>query len=180
MAPPSSVATPCEAGSDAHRRGGMADADTIRSGSVIRPVGSHQSSPGAVGAAGFLPPGRRPRADSHQESRAAEDTRRSHHKPKPGGQPRTAKRSPAGYPLDTTAGTTQQLWVSSDGQPTDAPLQDSQVIGSAYFAGTFSVIALAVLLTITGMVTRWTLDKRRMAAWDAEWRGAGPRWTTRA
>jgi hypothetical protein len=83
-------------------------------------------------------------------------------------------------PLDTTAGTTQQLWVTSDGQPTDAPLQDSQVTDSAYFAGTFSVIALAVLLTITGLVTRRTLDKRRMAVWDAEWRGAGPRWTTRA
>jgi hypothetical protein len=50
----------------------------------------------------------------------------------------------------------------------DASLQDSQVTDSASFAGTFSVIALAVLLTITGMVTRWTLDKRRMAAWDAD------------
>ena len=39
---------------------------------------------------------------------------------------------------------------------------------------------LAVLLTITGLVTRWTLDKRRMAAWDAEWPGTGSRWTTRA
>jgi hypothetical protein len=29
-------------------------------------------------------------------------------------------------------------------------------------------------------VTRWTLDKRRIAAWDAEWRSTGPRWTTRA
>jgi hypothetical protein len=53
-------------------------------------------------------------------------------------------------------------------------LQDSQVTDSAYFAATFSVIMLAVLLTITGLVTRWTLDRRRMAAWDAEWRAAGP------
>jgi hypothetical protein len=83
-------------------------------------------------------------------------------------------------PLNTTAGTTQQLWVTSDGQPTDAPLLDSQVTDSAYFAGTFSVIALAVLLAITGLLARRTIYRRRMAAWDAEWRTTGPRWTTRA
>lgn len=83
-------------------------------------------------------------------------------------------------PLGTAAGTTQWLWTTADGQLTNPPLQDSQVTGQAYFAGGFTVFTLAVLLTITGLVTRWTLDKRRMAAWDAEWRTTGPRWTTHA
>jgi len=83
-------------------------------------------------------------------------------------------------PLDTTPGSIRQLWTTADGQLTNPPLQDSQVTGQAYVAEGLGVFALAVLLTITGLVTRWTLDKRRMAAWDAGWRATGPRWTTRA
>jgi len=83
-------------------------------------------------------------------------------------------------PLDTVAGATIQQWVTSDGQLTNAPMQDSQVSGIAYFAGAFGVIALVILLVIIGMLARRALDKRRMAAWDAEWRVTGPRWTTRA
>jgi len=83
-------------------------------------------------------------------------------------------------PLDTTVGSTQQLWTTANGQLTNPPLVNSQVTGQAYFADGLAVFTLAVLLTITGQVTRWTLDRRRMAAWDTEWRAAGPRWTTRA
>ena len=83
-------------------------------------------------------------------------------------------------PPGTVAGSTVPLWISSDGQLTDSPLQDSQVAGDAVLAGTVSVIGLAVLLAVTGMLARRALDKRRMAAWDAEWRANGPRWTTRA
>jgi hypothetical protein len=83
-------------------------------------------------------------------------------------------------PLGATVGSTQWLWTAADGQVTNPPLEDSQVTGQAYFAEGFAVFTLALLLAITGMVARWTLDRRRMAAWDAEWRAAGPRWTTRA
>ena len=83
-------------------------------------------------------------------------------------------------PLGTTSGSTQWLWTTADGQLTNPPLQDSQVTGQAYVAEGFGVFTLAVLLTVTGLVTRWMLDKRRMAAWDTEWRATGPRWTTRA
>ena len=83
-------------------------------------------------------------------------------------------------PLGAAVGSTQWLWTTADGQPTYPPLQDSQVTGQAYFAEGFSVFTLAVLLTVTGLVTRRTLDRRRMAAWDTEWRATGPHWTTRA
>ena len=83
-------------------------------------------------------------------------------------------------PLGTTSGSTQWLWTTRDGQVTDPPLQDSQVTGQAYFAEGFTVFTLAVLLTITGLLARRTLDRRRMAAWDTEWRATGPHWTTRA
>ena len=83
-------------------------------------------------------------------------------------------------PLGAAVGSTQWLWTTADGQLTNPPLQDSQVTGQAYVAEGVAVFTLAVLLTITGLVTRRTLDRRRMAAWDAEWRATGPRWTTRA
>jgi hypothetical protein len=83
-------------------------------------------------------------------------------------------------PLATPVGSTQWLWTTADGRLTNPPLQDSQVTGQAYVTEGFAVVTLAVLLTITGLVARWTLDKRRMAAWDAEWRATGPRWTTHA
>jgi hypothetical protein len=83
-------------------------------------------------------------------------------------------------PLGTAVGSTQWLWTTDDGQLTNPPLEDSQVTGQAYVAEGFAVVILAILLTSTGLMTRWTLDKRRMAAWDAEWRATGPRWTTHA
>jgi len=83
-------------------------------------------------------------------------------------------------PLGTAGGAIQELWTTEDGQVTNPPLQDSQVTGQADFAEGLAVFTLAVLLTITGLVTRWTLDRRRMAAWDTEWRATGPHWTTRA
>lgn len=83
-------------------------------------------------------------------------------------------------PSGTMAGTTVRLWITDDGQLTDPPLQDSQVSDSAYFAGTFAVVVLAGLLVTAGLLARRALDRRRMAAWDAEWRATGPRWTTRA
>jgi hypothetical protein len=83
-------------------------------------------------------------------------------------------------PLGAAVGSTQWLWTTADGQLANPPLEDSQVAGQAYVAVGISVFTLAVLLTVTGLVTRWMLDKRRMAAWDTEWRATGPRWTTRA
>jgi len=83
-------------------------------------------------------------------------------------------------PPGTTAGATVPLWVTNNGQLTDPPLQDAQVADQAYLAAAFSVITLATLFGITGLVARRALDKHRMAAWDAEWRAAGPSWTPRA
>jgi len=83
-------------------------------------------------------------------------------------------------PLDTAVGSTQQLWTTANGQLTTPPLEDSQVTGQAYFDEVFAVFVLAILLTIIGLVARWALDRHRMAAWETEWRTAGPAWTTRA
>ena len=78
----------------------------------------------------------------------------------------------------TPAGTTVTIWVTETGQLTDPPLQSSQIAGQTYLAGTFGVISLATILIIIGMLACRELDKRRMAAWEADWLATGPRWTT--
>jgi hypothetical protein len=83
-------------------------------------------------------------------------------------------------PAATAVGTVMRIWVTRDGQLTDAPLQDTQVAGQADVAATFGVVGLAATLTMTGVLTRRALDRRRIAAWDADWRVTGGRWTRRA
>ena len=38
---------------------------------------------------------------------------------------------------------------------------------------------LAVALIATGGLVRWGLNRRRLAAWDADWLAHGPRWSPR-
>ena len=77
------------------------------------------------------------------------------------------------------AGSTVMIWVNQAGQPTDSPLQHSQVTGRAVMAQVLAVAALAVVLIIVGWAARWALDRHRLAAWDAEWLATGPRWSPR-
>jgi len=78
------------------------------------------------------------------------------------------------------AGTTVPVWTTRDGKLTAPPLQDSQVSGDTIFGEVCGGTAVAVTLALSWLLARWALDRRRLAAWDAEWRSAGPRWTTRA
>lgn len=83
-------------------------------------------------------------------------------------------------PPGSKAGVTVRVWTNRDGQLTGPPLQDNQVSGITILGGIGGGIAAAFALTLTGVLARRVLDTRRMAAWDAEWRSTGPRWTTRA
>jgi hypothetical protein len=90
------------------------------------------------------------------------------------------KTSDITVPSGTQAGTTVRIWITRDGAASQPPLLDSQVWGDAAFAEAGAVITLALAAAGTGALARRSLDKRRMAAWDEEWRSAGPRWSTRA
>lgn len=82
-------------------------------------------------------------------------------------------------PPGTAAGATVRVWVTRDGQLTTQPLQDFQVADQAFLTGTLSILALGILLTVTGVLGHRALDRRRMAGWDADWRATEPRWTAR-
>jgi hypothetical protein len=77
------------------------------------------------------------------------------------------------------AGSTVMVWVNQAGQLTDTPLNASQVASRAQLSEGLAVAGLAVVLLLIGCLVRWVLDRRRLAAWDADWLATGPRWSSR-
>jgi hypothetical protein len=51
---------------------------------------------------------------------------------------------------------------------------------AAAIAAMFAVVALAGLLMGTATIARWMLGRRRMTAWEAEWRLTEPAWVGRS
>jgi hypothetical protein len=82
-------------------------------------------------------------------------------------------------PAGAAAGSTVLVWVDRSGHLTASPLQRGDVIEEVSLAASLATIAVAGVLAAFGLLTRWVLDRRRLAAWDARWRATGPQWTGR-
>lgn len=94
----------------------------------------------------------------------------------PDGQMRTGSvYVPGGAP----AGRTVMVWTNRAGQLTGPPLQSSQIATRADLDETLAVAALAVTLIVIGWLAGQALDRRRLAAWEADWLATGPRWSPR-
>jgi hypothetical protein len=76
-------------------------------------------------------------------------------------------------------GSTIEIWVSQAGRPAAPPVQAAQVAARVVLAEMLAVAGLALAAIIVGWLARRVLDRRRMAAWDADWLATGPRWNTR-
>jgi hypothetical protein len=83
-------------------------------------------------------------------------------------------------PLGTCAGATVSVWTTRDGQLTSLPMGESQVTSLTDLGEIAGAVTVALLLAMVGVLARWSLDRRRMDAWEADWQSTGPRWTTRA
>jgi hypothetical protein len=94
----------------------------------------------------------------------------------PDGQVRTGL---VDAPSGAKEGSAVPVWVNQAGQIADPPLTASEVAAQADLAETLTVGGLALLLITAGWLARRALDRRRMAAWDADWFANGPRWTSR-
>lgn len=82
-------------------------------------------------------------------------------------------------PGGAKAGSTMTIWVTQTGQLTDPPLPSSQIADRTRLAEGAAVGVLAVTAIVIWWLARWSLDRRRMAAWDADWLASGPHWTSR-
>jgi hypothetical protein len=82
-------------------------------------------------------------------------------------------------PAGTKAGSTVQVWADGSGRLTHVPLRPGDVAGEIALAASLTTVAVAVVLAVAGLLARWVLDRRRLAAWDARWKATGPQWTGR-
>jgi hypothetical protein len=91
----------------------------------------------------------------------------------PGGVQHTARvPAPAGF----AAGAIVTVWVDAAGRLATPPAQPGPHDGRAPAEGMVAVLLLAELLWGAGLAARGVVDRRRLAAWDAEWRAIGPTW----
>lgn len=82
-------------------------------------------------------------------------------------------------PPGTPAGAREPAWTTLDGQLAAPPLLDSQVDDLTTLGQATSVVALVVTLTLGWAGARRALDRRRFAAWDADWQAIDHRGTRR-
>ena len=74
-------------------------------------------------------------------------------------------------------GSTARIWISATGSLTSPPATHGDIVSDVFIASAAtSLILLVVLMGLGGLALR-LLDRRRMSAWDAEWRAVEPLWT---
>jgi hypothetical protein len=81
--------------------------------------------------------------------------------------------------LATPAGARLPVWVTWDGRLAAPPLLESQVSDLVTLGQAGSVAALVLMLLVSWHLVRHELDRRRYAAWDADWQATDPRGTQR-
>jgi hypothetical protein len=77
----------------------------------------------------------------------------------------------------TGAGSSVPVWLDRAGEVQLPPLTPGQVWDRVILAASVALTALAVLLAGLALLSRRTLDGRRLAAWEAGWQSAGPQWS---
>jgi hypothetical protein len=76
-------------------------------------------------------------------------------------------------------GSTVRIWTTRNGHLARRPLTRPEITSRAVTAGLVGVLGLGLALLTVSALARWLLDRRRMAAWEADWRLVEPRWTRR-
>lgn len=75
------------------------------------------------------------------------------------------------------AGSTVQIWINASGVATDPPAGTKDVTAEVAVAVLITGTTLILVLLGAEALACRSLDRRRSAAWDAEWRAIGPRWS---
>jgi hypothetical protein len=80
-------------------------------------------------------------------------------------------------PLGSPAGTRVPVWVTLDGTLAAPPVQESQVSNLQMLGQMAGAVALVMALLVSWGLARHELDRRRYAAWDADWQATDHRGT---
>jgi hypothetical protein len=74
-------------------------------------------------------------------------------------------------------GSTARTWIDQSGAVTDTPLDHRVIAGGVWTAVMTILLVSGLLLLGTAGLARRMLDRRRLRAWEAEWRTSGPLWS---
>ena len=80
-------------------------------------------------------------------------------------------------PAGARKGSTVRIWVSTSGSVANPPTTHGDIVSDVFIASASTGLILPVMLVGLGGLGRYLLDRRRMRAWDAEWRAVEPLWT---
>ncbi len=75
------------------------------------------------------------------------------------------------------AGSTMQIWIDASGNVTDPPLDPRTIAGDVCIAVMLTCMVSWVMLLGSQTLAHRAIERRRIRAWDAEWRATGPLWT---
>ena len=73
-------------------------------------------------------------------------------------------------------GSTVRTWIDPSGAVTDPPL-NHVIAGDVWMVVTATLLVSGLLLLGAAGLARRMLDRRRLRAWEAEWRTNGPLWS---
>ncbi len=79
-------------------------------------------------------------------------------------------------PGGTRKGSAERIWVTGNGDVAAPPLSVNEIGQLATRAAFGAVIALMLAVLVAGRAIRHVINRRRMAAWDAEWAATEPLW----
>jgi hypothetical protein len=97
-----------------------------------------------------------------------------------------ARWQPPGQPPRTGAvlavagarqGSTVRTWIDSSGAVTDPPMEHRVIAGYICLAVMITCVLSWLVLLAAVLLVRRALDRRRLNAWEAEWRASGPLWS---
>lgn len=94
----------------------------------------------------------------------------------PGGKKRAGEIS---APAGAKAGTSVRVWVDASGRVATSPMRDADVAGNVALASVLTGSAVGMLALGCAAIAHLALNRRRLAAWDADWRLTEPQWTRR-
>jgi hypothetical protein len=81
-------------------------------------------------------------------------------------------------PLSAPIGSGVLIWVNRSGDQVTR-LTPDQAAYRSDMAATATAGAAGIAALLLGITVHCTFERRRLAAWDAEWLAIGPRWTSR-
>jgi len=76
-------------------------------------------------------------------------------------------------------GSTVQTWIDSAGAITNPPMDHRDIVGEVCLAVVATCLLSWLLLLVSGLLVRRAMNRRRLNAWEAEWRAMGPLWSGR-